>query len=336
MKTTFLTLFMALICLAGCRQPHHVQTPISYAANCRGIYYWRTSFSLDDSEVQFLKKHHIEKLYVRFFDVDVNPDSTSNEKCIPVATIDFKSPLPKNIEIVPTVFITPDAIRHYQDFSEYLARRIIAMCQYSEIDVHEIQFDCDWTASTQEDYFQFLKDIREKLKHSRSSILISSTIRLHQLAQTAPDVDYGMLMCYNTGDFRDFDTHNAILDLEDVKPYLKDLKSYPLPLALALPTYAWNVEFSDDQHFKALNQHSFDFSDTQQFRKTDRENVYQQLKNGQPSQYIRHESVSAQTLLKTKRSLLRSRKNKMYITLYHLDSVQLSKYSDHDIEKIYR
>ena len=44
-----------------------------YSAHGSGensIYYWRTTLKLSDEERNFLKKHDIRKVYVRFFDVD--------------------------------------------------------------------------------------------------------------------------------------------------------------------------------------------------------------------------------------------------------------------------
>ena len=34
------------------------------------IYYWKTVFRLTEYDRQFLKKHHIRKIYLRMFDVD--------------------------------------------------------------------------------------------------------------------------------------------------------------------------------------------------------------------------------------------------------------------------
>lgn len=324
---------LMLMCLAGCQQKcSNNQLGISGNA----IYYWRTTFSLNDYEKNFLKAHQIKRIYIRFFDVVLNQDTLSTETCVPVGTITFNSPIPNDVEVVPVVFITPDAIKQHEKFTSDMARRIHAMCQYNNLNINEVQFDCDWTTSTRESYFQFLKNVKKELEKYLPAINISATIRLHQLAQTPPDVKYGTLMCYNTGNFKDFNTQNAILDLEDVQPYLKYLKDYPLPLTLALPDYDWNVEFSENQKFIALNKHTFDFTNKQQFQKTDRENVYLQLKDGQPFMYIRHESASAKDLIKVKKAVRKSRKAEMPITLYHLDSIQLSKYTNNEIERIFR
>lgn len=324
---------LLVVCLTGCQQK---KSESRTDLDGNAVYYWRTTFSLNNYEQDFLKAHQIKRLYIRFFDVILNPDTSSSEICVPSGTILFKSSVPNDLEIIPVVFITPEAIKQHEKFTSDLAHRIHAMCQYNNIKIKEVQFDCDWTTSTRDSYFQFLKNVKIELKKYIPDVDISATIRLHQLSQTPPEVKYGTLMCYNTGDFKDFDTHNAILDIEDVRPYLTYLKDYPLPLTLALPDYDWNVEFSENREFLFLNRHTFDFSDKQQFRKTDRENVYEQLKNGQTQKYIRHESVSANSLLKVKKAVRKSRKENMPVTLYHLDSIQLSKYTDNEIEKIYR
>ena len=150
-------------------------------------------------------------------------------------------------------------------------------------------------------------DVRKALKtYFGKDIKVSSTIRLHQLAQTPPAVDYGVLMCYNTGDFKDFKTKNAILDIKDVQPYAKYLKQYKLPLKLALPDYSWDVEFDGNKSF------------------VPKEAV----------KYIRHEEVSAKTILDVK-ALVEKNYGKMPIVLYHLDSVQLSKYNDDEIKAFF-
>jgi hypothetical protein len=54
-----------------------------------------------------------------------------------------------------------------------------------------------------------------------------------------PPADYGVLMVYNTGNPQQHPERNPILDLRDVKPYLRWLKDYPLPMAAAYPAFSW-------------------------------------------------------------------------------------------------
>ena len=78
--------------------------------------------------------------------------------------------------------------------------------------------------------------------HSRH-LKLSSTIRLHQLAQTPPPADRGVMMMYNTGDATDIGCHKPILDLHDAAPYLSYLKDYKLKLSMAYPIFAWCILF---------------------------------------------------------------------------------------------
>ena len=191
LKKTVATLFMLFALLAiSCGG-----SPDSALEPSNGVYYWRTTFKLDPAERLFLSENGVNKMYVRFFDVDLNSDTMSMEKCVPVATIDFADTLPQCVEIVPTVFITPQAIVHYRDFTKNFARRLYAMCDYNHITPNEVQFDCDWTGTTRDSFFAFLKEIRASLGEYFEGIRISSTIRLHQLSQTPPPVDEGVLMC---------------------------------------------------------------------------------------------------------------------------------------------
>lgn len=298
-----------------------------------GVYYWRTTYKTDSVENAFLHNNQIKRMYVRFFDVDVD-NSNSGEKCLPVATIQLDDTLPADVEITPTVFITNKAIVHYNDFYNFLAHRIYAMCDNFCIEPSEVQFDCDWTSSTQKTYFYFLKKIGTELNNYFFEMQISATIRLHQLSQTPPPVDNGVLMCYNTGNFKTFGTQNSILDINDVEPYMKHLKKYKLPLSIALPAYSWNIEFDDKKEFLRLNREQYNFGDTN--IKAVGKNTYEMEMPGESRIYIRHEEVSAETLKNVKQLILKHMSYKPDIILYHLDSKQIEKYSKDEISEIYR
>ena len=325
-----------LTVLAGCR---HKNPNNKLYSGENAVYFWRTWYSTNDYENQFLANNHIQTMYIRFFDVEPNDGWNEQDKCKPVATISFPGDETfGDFHIVPVVFITPEAIVEYASFTDHLAHRIHAMCVKNRIDIQEVQFDCDWTTSTREAYFQFLVDVREALKtYFEKDIKISSTIRLHQLAQTPPKVDYGVLMCYNTGDFKDFNTQNAILDPKDVQPYVKYLKHYKLPLKLALPAYSWTVEFDAKKSFLRLNrfQNDYDNYDSSMLKRLDN-GTYEILGEVPDNalKYIRHEVVSAKTILEAK-DLVEQHYGKMPIVLYHLDSVQLSKYNDDELKAFF-
>ena len=201
-----------------------------------GVYYWRTDLHLDSTERAFLKQHHINKVYCRYFDVVMSDDGTEPK---PNATIAFTDTLPTGIELIPTVYITEDCMhKPHKDLAEKLVKRIMQMNETNHIgNVHEIQIDCDYTSKSRATYYQFLEQVRHHL--SPTSYHLSTTIRLHQLSMPVPPVDYGVLMVYNTGDPRKWQERNPILDYRDVYPYLNKLAQYQLPLAAAYPVYQW-------------------------------------------------------------------------------------------------
>ncbi len=303
------------------------------------IYYWRTTFRLNNYERDFLKKHNINKMYVKFFDVD----KEWGQGAIPVGTTIFIDSFPKNIEIVPTVFITSEAIKYYPEFSDKLLKRVEDMADVNGINFSEIQIDCDWKESAAEKYFAFMKDFKSKLE--KKDIKLSTTIRLSQFGYETPAADYGVLMCYNTGDIKKWETANSILDIEDIKLYLEKIKSCKLPLSVAFPNFGWDVSFTkyspDDSEYymEGIEYDKNDFSD-ECFEKIS-ENHYKMSKKsryyGNVSVYIRHEEVTADDVLEAKKLIWENLSSApKQIILYHLDSANLSKFSDNEVEKIYR
>ena len=226
-------LLLLAILFTGCSRQQSQDESLEQS---NGVYYWRTDLHLDSTERAFLKQHHINKVYCRYFDVVMSDDGTEPK---PNATIAFTDTLPAGIELIPTVYITEDCMhKPHKDLAEKLVKRIMQMNETNHIgNVHEIQIDCDYTSKSRATYYQFLEQVRHHL--SPTSYHLSTTIRLHQLSMPVPPVDYGVLMVYNTGDPRKWQERNPILDYRDVYPYLNKLAQYQLPLAAAYPVYQW-------------------------------------------------------------------------------------------------
>lgn len=210
----------------------------------RSMYYWSTVFRLSDSKKTFLRHHNIQRLYIRYFDV-VRDD---NGWTVPNATIQFKDSIPDGVEVVPTIYVMNDCMeRGNDDLAQKILKRVKQMNATNDIkNVKEIQIDCDWTNTTRQSFFRFMEQLR-RLAHSEN-IQVSATIRLHQLSQTPPPADRGILMLYNTGEFTRLECHKPILDMHAVAPYLPQLKSYKLPLSTAYPTFGWRILFRERQY----------------------------------------------------------------------------------------
>ncbi len=213
------------------------------------MYYWSTTFRIDSTKQAFINEHRITRLYVRYFDVVMN----ERQEPQPNATIRFETAMPDSVDIIPTIFITPDCMMQPAgDLADKILKRILQMNETHDImNVHEIQMDCDWTPKSRQHYFNFLADLREKAE--ANGLRLSTTIRLHQLSQKAPPVDRGVLMMYNTGDHTDIHCERPILDTETAMPYIRHLSSYDLPLATAYPLYRWNIVFRNNRYVGILH-----------------------------------------------------------------------------------
>lgn len=316
------------------------------------IYYWRTTFSLSDGEKEFLREHDVKKIYMRFFDVDWGYPVKNGEVVTPEATVRFNDTVPAEIEIVPTVYITALAMEKMQtkeeEYAEKICKRIIAICKQNNIAFKEIQLDCDWTKGTRQPFFRLCEAMKGYMD---STQILSSTIRLHQLSQSPPPVDKGVLMVYNTGNLMEMTSDNSIFSRKDIEPYLKDnrLAGYPLALDVAYPTYGWSVVFhpGEDKYYFDRIMRRTDFSTYPDLKKiasnlfeatseinfsgdeTGWDKVYEKYR-------IRVERPTASEILEVKKMIDRQLRSKPHNNiLYHLDESQLSHYSDNDISKIY-
>ncbi len=191
------------------------------------FYFWETNYNLKDIK---------EKLYIKVLDINY-----SNK--LEVIKTNFIEKAPENY--IPIIFITNKTF--LKEDSKIVLEEILKYLENLEFD--EVQIDCDWSDSTKNNYFLFLKELK-----NRTNKKLSTTIRLHQIKYFkktgVPPVDYGVLMYYNMSNLADFNTKNYVLDNIEAKKYHYNFKNYPLKLKLALPLYSQAVQFRDK---KAVN-----------------------------------------------------------------------------------
>lgn len=311
----------------------------------KGIYYWRTILKLSDVERSFLLDNNVDIVYLHLFDV-----RNVNGKLLPASTLLFHDTIPDGIKIVPVVFIEPDAFKGVESVDS-LASLIISRADDMLVQngyqlPDEIQIDFDWTRSNRERYFEILGQARE-IMHSRGRKL-STTIRLHQLADAVPPVDYGVLMVYNVGNITDFNEKNSILSRNTVAPYLEALGSYKLPLATALPVYSWNIVFSGGE-FKAI-AHSLNPYDTAMFVPVD-SGLFRCIKYGPlamagsrdgsggriyPGDIVRNEFVPSSVLSGVLSDLRATDPDVVKrIIFYHLDEKSIRQYGSEFLQNLF-
>lgn len=237
-------LLTLVLALASCSSPSRASDGPPAE---RAFYYWRTTFALSAAERKALADARVGKLYVRVFDIGWNAIEGQPQVLGGLAATE---PAPAGVEIVPVVFLKHEVFKHLD------ARRISELAQTTWAEVarrthalgrapRELQLDCDWTDTTRDAFFAYLRAVR-----AASHVQLSASIRLHQVKYRertgVPPVDRGMLMFYNMGAFSSDVGTRAIFDAAAAEKYLARVADYPLQLDLALPIWSWTVQVRDD------------------------------------------------------------------------------------------
>jgi len=216
------------------------------------FYCWTTTLKITPSERGLLDSMGCKSLYVKILDIGRNATSGEIE---PYSRTDMSDTAGlTGRAVIPTIFITNEVFKNISNEKiDWLAGKIIESVAL-EGQFKSFQFDCDWTPSTREAFFLFLKKMRSKLPPGTS---LSATIRLHQYKfpqkTGVPPVDRGMLMFYNTGDVEEEGARNTIFHPEDALKYLVGApEDYPLPLDLALPIFSWGLVFREAELWKIV------------------------------------------------------------------------------------
>ncbi len=352
--------FYILLCAAflyACKPKEYV-TKVE-----RACYYWKnTEDKFSEKELDYLQKDSIDKLYVKFFEVETNPDYgiiPTVKSVLGLNYWDYKNGDSlygekfKHLNIIPTVYIR-NAV--FTDISkgamDTLADNIIFLTtkHFNEyirstgLPFSEIHIDCDWTPTTRDNYFYFLKKLKTLAKKS-----ISATLRLYPYKY--PDkmgilpVDKAMLMCYNLNNPLSDSEENSILESTVLEKYLKGTKKYPVHLDVALPIFNWMLWYRNNVFSGIIYTSQSDLlkdSLVQQIRPnwyalkkdimlTDN-NLF--LKAGDK---FKIETVNEETI---HRSISLIQQHVIFddsttVSLFHLDTKQLEKYSHETITSFY-
>jgi hypothetical protein len=250
----------------------------------RAFYYWQNQpYFLSDNESQTIKTLNVNKLYIKFFEVDKN----DIQGIFPFAKNELNlsryDSVESKIEVVPTVYIRNEVFKQTSKKEIFqLVENLLFLIekkfkkQYEENPIpKEIQMDCDWTESTKDNYMLFLNILKQKMlkKSFFKNVSTSATLRLY--AYKFPDkmgvlpVDRAMLMCYNLIPPFDAGDRNSILNLNELNKYLVGADTYRIPLDIALPIYS-SVQVYQNNSFAGIiyNEDSTFMSKTKKLNNT--------------------------------------------------------------------
>ena len=304
------------------------------------FYYWKSRFFLGKTEREILNTNNVQKLYVRYFDIDIHPYIGS---ATPIAIIRGDS-LPQ-CSIVPVVFIKNRVFdnasnQEVDTLCRKVAQLVADINQNFGIKPTEMQFDCDWTVKTKNAYFHFLKKYR-----ALTGQTLSATIRLHQVKYPnrtgVPPVNKGVLMYYNMGSIS-ADGRCSIYDRNVAQKYTGSLGSYPLPLDVALPIFTWGIQIRQNMVVHLLNKmNEGHFANDPHFKKMD---DYRYLvvapcfKGGyyfKQGDEVKIESISRSNLRQMVKEIAQNLKvHPQNLIFYDLDSVNIKQYEVEIYQKL--
>ncbi|MFZ4785183.1 MAG: hypothetical protein ACOYLH_06865 [Flavobacteriales bacterium] len=287
-----------------------------------GFYYWKTQVILNSIERSAMDSIQTGPMAVRYFDLDID---TRSGLVSPIAPVSFDSV--HCLKIAEPVIFIKNRIFHERTDSAIAMWAVQTTALIRKINIDNgivenkvIQLDCDWTVSTRDAFFFFI----EKMKQANPRVEIISTVRLHQIkfkdTMGVPPVNRAVLMYYNMGKI-ECGQGNSILDNSIGETYLGNLKSYPLPLDWALPTFYWAIR-CDQGHVISL------------ISKTSREELtppyFSQIN---PDQYQVERDHNFKGIWIEKGQVLKVEEST--IADLHLALKLLEKYSDESPQKIY-
>lgn len=311
----------------------------------KSFYYWKSNtWQLSEKERATMAYLHIDKLYVKFFEVDHN----KNFGDFPISKTSLRYYGEQTINIVPTVYIKNEIFKNTNnkrmdtlaDNINFLINKY-AKDNFSRASpVTEFQMDCDWTISTKSNYFYFLKRLKQISKKQ-----ISCTLRLYPYKYPEkmgiPPVDKATLMCYNLINPLGDHSKNSILDVDELSLYLNKKRKYPVHLDIALPTYSWMQVYQNNKFSKVIYNND---KEILKLVKKIKPMWYEVTKDRVVNDFylrigdkIKYENMTTEKINKAIEVI---KKNVVFdpettVTLFHLDEEQLSKYNDEELSGFY-
>ncbi len=326
MKKNWLLMLLVTLLVACSAKTEKVNT---------AFYFWRTTFALTQTEKQYLNDLDVTKLYIRYFDI-----SLKDSIAIPVAPVVFNDEV-KDYEVVPVVYIKNEVFLQ-NGAADSLAAKVYSYIQQinksADVSVNEIQFDCDWSLKSKQNYFQFIEEFK-KLHPN-----LSATIRLHQIKYPEktgiPSVKTGVLMYYNMGVINAGED-NSIYSQKIAKNYINSLQNYKLPLNIALPIFSWGVHVRSNQvtnligglRMNDLNGDPFEKISNNRYKVV--EDVVFKGRYLAKDDEIKIEAVSAEQLKEMMHDIKKNSKHKPNeIILYDLNENNLKAYEKEDFKTV--
>lgn len=322
------SILIALILIISSCQINQIENTKSIS-----FYHWKSNATYSKKIEQTLTESESNKIYMHYFDVDQVRSPTNYDNGVyPIYVIKEIDSSFADYEIVPVVYITNQVFKTKDLDIIILATSIKELIHQISLkhfkrETNSIQVDCDWTQSTREVYFDFIKILKKDFE-------IDVTIRLHQIKYReetgVPPVEHGTLMLYNMGDFKK-NNENSILETKIVQQYINESTNYPLDLHLGLPLFSQTILTNNDNEYKIIKDVDRNLYETDShFKKIDLNRfkvVSDTLYKGfylTKGFTLKLEEIDQNQVIKSYQEIENSELNIDEIIFYHLDDKTLN------------
>lgn len=309
------------------------------------FYFWKSNnYQFSEAERKYIDTLQLQKLYVKFF--EVAPDPVFGNAPISKTSLRISKWDSITAEIIPVVFIKNDVFRQISNTGlDSLTNNVVFLVnkmKSEKINIisNEIQIDCDWTESTKENYFYFLKSLKQL-----SGQTVSVTLRLYPYKYPdkmgIPPADKVMLMCYNLLNALQHETKNSILDIDELKQYLNQRKQYPLHIDVAFPAYSWMLLYQNNQFRGSFNQQNENLLSilspvNNLWYEVNKDTVVEEyyLRKGDR---VKYETITPEVLLQAAKMMKDNMvlQDTVTISIFHLDEQKLKNYSYEILHNVY-
>lgn len=215
-------------------------------------HHLKSTVSLGAEDLRIMDQFHLERLYVRYFDIE-----WENQKILPTHGVKWKTSLRIEAEIVPFIKIHNAVLNRLNDsismeLAAFSYARIERINQEQQIEIKEIQIHADFTPENQSAYFNFLNLFKQICE--RDGIELSVGLHVSHFSNTnqtqIPPAHRLMLMVMNTGDRADWQEQNSILHPSHHVFEQVHFDPIQIPVDWSFPLYSWVLQYRDDTLIK--------------------------------------------------------------------------------------
>jgi len=215
-------------------------------------------FLLSETEKHFLNTNDINKLFVRFFNIDRNE---KNELIIKHKIVFSEKPT-RQYRIVPIVELTDRALSlqseiEIERLSNYICNNLLSISTQANLnEIIEVAFVCQISnLNLQKNLYSLIKFLNKNDFFSDKIIsLVFKISHINSLDQNVVRVADRLIIDFgNTGNTSDYNTINSLFDWNSIEPLMSYLIKLKKQLGIMLTVQSRTLVFRKNKYYCLIN-----------------------------------------------------------------------------------